>query len=225
MESDPKSVTAFHAGLSATLAQLLDAAHDAESLWQGLEFSVAAAEQLCCERPLACGPGCPHCCVLNVAVLLPEAMRIADWLETHLPTRDLANLIERLTSHRSWERWMDDEERIMRQATCPFLDGDGRCFIHPVRPLTCRGVASLDRRRCAEAFRPTLDEREEAVPADLWRRAIYDAVFTAFGDTLEQQGLQGRSIELGSGVLGFLAAPELRRDYLSGQELPRWLWG
>ncbi len=40
------------------------------------------------ERTLiACGPGCSACCVLNVAVLLPEAIAISGFLRRRLSGR------------------------------------------------------------------------------------------------------------------------------------------
>jgi hypothetical protein len=57
-------------------AGLLRGARDASGLAQALAGVVAAAEEeagASGARQAACRPGCPHCCVLNVTVLLPEA--------------------------------------------------------------------------------------------------------------------------------------------------------
>lgn len=50
------------------------------ALVETLALCAAEAEALCSGRPIACGRGCPHCCVLNVAVLLPEALLLAEWI-------------------------------------------------------------------------------------------------------------------------------------------------
>ena len=162
--------------------------------------------------------------MLNVAVLLPEGMVIADWLRERLPPAALAELRKRLAYHRSWGRWMDDEERIARQEACPLLDDAGSCSIYPVRPLACRGVASLDRTSCREAFNPIISDQERLVPADLLRRAAFDAAFTALAQALRHHGLDDRSIELGAGVLAFLERSDCRELLLSGARLPRELW-
>jgi Fe-S-cluster containining protein len=174
---------------------------------------------------MACAAGCPHCCVLNVAILLPEGMIIADRLREGLPPAALSAVQKRLATHRDWGRWMDDEERIAKLAVCPLLDDAGRCSVHPVRPLTCRGVASLDSSSCREAFNPIISDQDRMVPADLLRRAAYDEAFTALARALRRHGLDDRSIELGSGVLAFLEHPGCRGQLLSGKELPRELWG
>ena len=92
----------------------------------------------------------------------------------------------------------------MRTSFCPLLDSDGACSIHPVRPLACRGVASLDSSCCRSAFDPIVDdERVRTVPADQMRRDAYDQAFMALGRALAGQSLDDRSIELGVGILAF----------------------
>lgn len=182
------------------------------------------AESVCSGRPMACAPGCPHCCVLNVAVLLPEAMLIAEWLRARLTPTGLETLKERLGAHRSSARWMEDEERIIRQVFCPFLDGYGSCSIHPIRPLACRGAASLDGDACREAFAPVATDEPRTVPADLLRQAVYDDAFSALGEELGHCGLDNRSIELGAGVVAFLENPGYRDMLKRGERLPQSLW-
>lgn len=195
------------------------------TLAETLALCAAEAEALCSGRPMACGRGCPHCCVLNVAVLLPEALLIADQIALHWAAAERGELLQRLVRHSNWARWMDDEERIFRRAFCPLLDADGSCSIHPLRPLACRGVASLDGESCRQAFEPIIDERERTVPADLQRRRAYDAAFMAMAGALRRHGLDDRSIELGSGILAFAEKTELRAVFFSGGRLPRELWG
>lgn len=215
----------FGSELTATLADFLRSGEIDKALPRALSWCAAAAEAYSGQRPVACGSGCPHCCVLNVAVLWPEALQIADWLLSQMAVAALATTKERLARHRSWVRWMDDEERIIRREFCPLLDNNGNCSIHPLRPLTCRGVASLDRDSCRAAFDPIICERERTVPVDLRRRAAYDAAFTAMGTALRRQGLDDRSIDLGCGILAFVENPQLRTMFLSGAKLPATLWG
>ena len=211
--------------LAAVLADALGNGNAEGGLVRGLTLCADMAESCCAGRKMACSRGCPHCCVLNVAVLLPEAMRIAETIRTGWPETALSALQERLVYHCNWERWMDDEERVMRGAFCPLLDTRGSCSIHPVRPLVCRGVASLDSNRCQSAFDPIIDERDRSVPADLQRRAAYDQAFMALGRALANHGLDDRSIELGVGILAFAQNPEFKALYISGGRLPRELWG
>ena len=215
----------FESDLTVELVASLDGVRSGPSLARAVARCAVATDAICNGRPMACAAGCPHCCVLNVAILLPEGMVIADWLRDRLSPVTLAVVRKRLATHLSWGRWMDDEERIAREAACPLLDDAGNCSIHPVRPLACRGVASLDRTSCREAFNPIISDQERLVPADLLRRAAFDVAFMALARALRHYGLDDRSIELGAGVLAFLERSECRELLLSGTRLPRELWG
>ncbi len=214
----------FRCELTSTLVETLEGAPDVAGLERAVAVSSQAAEDLCRDRPMACGKGCPHCCVLNVSILLPEGMLIADWLRSQLADEEYSGMREHLAAHRRRVRWMDDEERIFAGVKCPFLDDVGSCSIHQVRPLVCRGAASLDSNRCREAFKAFDPYAERFVPADLLRQAAYDEAFKALAEALRLHDLDDRSIELGGGVLAFLDHPESLDALLSGERLPRDLW-
>lgn len=214
----------FGSGLTSALVATLAGGVDVASLVRAVSGCAAVADALCCERPLACIAGCPHCCVLNVAILLPEGMIIADRLRERLPPLSLDSLRERLAAHCRRVRWMEDEERISRLVACPLLDEAGNCTIHSVRPLVCRAVASLDRSSCREAFNPAITDEERLVSADLLRQKIFDEAFIALARALGHHGIDDRSIELGNGVLAFLEHPGLRELLVSGERLPAELW-
>jgi Fe-S-cluster containining protein len=213
----------FSSELTSSLVDMVGA-RDAESLKRAVERGAETAESVCRQRPMACGPGCPYCCVLNVSILLPEGMIIAEWLLQQFAAEEFAAVRERIAAHRRRVRWMDDEERIFAGAACPLLDEAGNCSIHPVRPLVCRGAASLDSNSCREAFRPMDADAERMVPADLLRQAAFDASFTSLAQALRHHGLDDHSIELGAGVLAFLDHPEMRELLLGGERLPRGIW-
>jgi len=150
-------------------------------------------------------------------------MLIADWLRDSLLPAELQALEKKLALHRCWGRWMDDEERICKQESCPFLDTAGCCMIHPIRPLNCRSVTSLDRASCRLALSPYCDE-PPLVVVDLLRKAAYTESYRTLADVLKAHWLDPRSIELGSGVLAFLEEPALHGMFLSGRRLPDELW-
>ena len=194
----------FGSGLTASLVGALADVRDAVSLVRAVTMCATAAEAVCCERPMACAAGCPHCCVLNVAILLPEGMIIADWLRKQLPPSALDSLRGRLSDHCRRVRWMGDDERITKQVACPLLDAAEQCIIHPVRPLVCRAVASLNRTSCREAFNPAVSDEGRLVSADMLRQSVFDEAFMALARAVRHHGLEDRSIELGNGVLAFL---------------------
>lgn len=214
----------FCSDLTSRLTASLACVSDTAALARAVTDSAATAEAACSGREMACTAGCPHCCVLNVAVLLPEAMLIAEWMREKLSEPELQAMHKRLRLHRCWTRWMDDEERIAKHMTCPMLDAAGCCMIHPVRPLACRGVTSLDRDSCRAALAPGITDEVRLVPADLLRRAAFDEGFKAVGEALRFHGLDDRSIELGTGVLAFLECPEYQDLVVRGEKLPNALW-
>lgn len=218
------NVDEFSSELKAEMVTALAGVPEFSGVAAALTGCAAAAEAVCTGRTMACGAGCPHCCVLNVAVLLPEAMVIAEWMRERMSQPELEVMEKRLALHRCWTRWMDDDERITKHMTCPFLDEEGSCIIHPVRPLACRGVASLDSNSCREALSPVVTDEARLVVADLLRRAAFDTAFTALARALKSHGLDDRSIELGAGVMAFLENPRRREEFLSGAKLPRDLW-
>lgn len=218
------NVEQFGPELTAAMVDLLAGEVDALSLGRAVAECGAAAETLCRDRPIACRAGCPHCCMLNVSILLPEGMIIAEWLRERLQPTALGALVGRLAAHCRRVRWMEDEERITKQVVCPLLDAEGNCTVHPVRPLVCRAVASLDRADCREAFNPAITDDERLVSVDLLRQKLFDEAFMALGRAVRHHGLDDRSIEMGSGVLAFLEHPELKERLFSGARLPVELW-
>lgn len=210
--------------LSAAAATLLRGARDAASLAASVAGYHDAAEREADAgegRRTACRAGCPHCCVLNVTALLPEAAAIAAVLAERTPPPDLAALVDRLDRHRRTVRWMDDDERVRRGIACPFLTLEGSCSIHPFRPLACRGVTSLDAALCRASLDPCGDEyAPRVVPMDLVRRTVMDDAFLALARALEDTGMEARGIELGTGAWAFLAAPQRCASFLAGGRLP-----
>lgn len=205
-------------------AELLPTAHDQKGLTAVMSAFADSVEQLAGHREVACRAGCSSCCVLNVAVLLPEAAVIAAWLEQQTPVNDRELLLPRLREQAVRVRWMEDSERIHRHTVCPFLDQAGRCDIYPVRPLVCRGVTSLDRDDCREVLDPSVFDSSFAVPMDTARKLVIDTAFCALAHALDRQKITSRSIELSAGVSAFLGKPDLVRSLLQGETFPESLW-
>ena len=224
MAAVPPERAAGHEEWQRLCSGLLRGVREPAGLGRALAAVTAAAEAACGERPVACQAGCPACCVLNVAVLLPEAAVIAAWLAARAGPASRPALLERLDGQRRRVRWMTDEERIHRQVACSFLDPAGSCMIYPLRPLACRGVTSLDRDQCRAAFDPTEFDGPRAVPTDLVRRQAMEEAFRALAGALEEVAMDSRSIELSAGVAAFVAKPELGSDLLAGRRLPAGLW-
>jgi Fe-S-cluster containining protein len=213
--------------LFRTARELLAGARDGAGLARAVAEFCAAAEgraETGRMRQTACRAGCPHCCVLNVTVLLPEAAAIAARLAGNLSATDLAGLVARLDYQRMRVRWLEDGERVRCRIGCPFLDGAGGCAIHPFRPLMCRGITSLDSGLCREALNPAEPDAPRSVPMDMALKSAMDDAFRALARVAEERGMDPRGIELSAGVGAFLSRPEMSGLLLAGERLPPELW-
>lgn len=168
---------------------------------------------------VVCAPGCGACCVVNVTVLIPEAITIAWYLQRWLPLRQFRNTCDRLEYLLTRTRWLDDEERLFVMEPCAFLDARGNCMIHAVRPLLCRAVTSTDAQACKDAIAMVPLEGPPVVEMYLFQKNLMDAVFQQVGLALEDLELDHRPRRLSSAVHALLTEPELVRGFISGRRL------
>lgn len=171
-------------------------------------------------RP-ACGPGCSACCTVNVATLPVEGAAVAAFLRRRLAPGEIAPLAASLLAFHDRIRWCEDSERIRARLACPFLDPRGECLVHPVRPLACRGVTSLDAGECRRALDEIAEgEGDGCVRMSLLQRALYEEARRGVAAVLSARGLDARSRDV-SGMVGvFLADPSRVHAYVSGTPLP-----
>ncbi len=155
-------------------------------------------------RHVACGPGCDYCCAINVSVLAPEADAIVSYLRLSVKPDSLADLYSKLKTLHRHTRWLDDEERIMSNYCCAFLNGDGRCVIYPVRPLLCRGLTSTNAEDCLAAKSMLALGEFHPINTCLTQKEIFDAAFVGLGRALSACGLDDRSARLTGAVLSRL---------------------
>ncbi len=144
-------------------------------------------------EPVACGPGCPSCCVSKVAVVAPEVLRIAGYLRASLLPDALAALVARARAADDAVRGLTRVERARAGVPCPLLV-DGGCSVHEVRPLLCRGWTSLDRAGCERHFADP-----DAAPVPPSHRVAYElasAVLAGLGAAVRASGRDGALLEL-----------------------------
>jgi Fe-S-cluster containining protein len=99
------------------------------------------------EGALACRAGCNHCCHQSVGVTPPEVLTIFTHLSDHRSEPELLALTERVLAADRATRGLSSEQRQSPSLPCPMLE-EGRCSIYAVRPLSCRGVNSIDEQAC-----------------------------------------------------------------------------
>lgn len=169
---------------------------------------------------VACGPGCGACCVLNVDVLIPEAVAITWFMRRRFTAEKLDAIRSRLLELSRRTRWLDDEERLFLRAPCAFLDDLGNCVIHVVRPLLCRAITSTDPVTCRDEIAMVPLNGAPIVEMNLFQKQLVDTVYCELGGALEFLGLDYRPRRLSSAVLALLDEPELIATYVSGENMP-----
>jgi len=169
---------------------------------------------------VACGPGCGACCVLNVSVLLPEAIAISWYLQRALGEEELEKARARLHELLVKTRWLDDEERLFLRQPCAFLDQKGQCVIHKVRPLLCRAITSMNPSSCREAIAMVPLNGQPSIEMHLFQKDLFDTVYQELKAALENVGLDHRSRRLTSAVLALLDEPDIVKAFAAGKQIP-----
>ena len=174
--------------------------------------SVLLSERPDGEARPACSHGCATCCTVNVGTLAVEGAAAAAWLRQRTGSGEVGRRAAELLRFHENARWLEDAERIRARVRCPFVDAGGGCSIHPVRPLACRALSSLDAAECRQA----LEERGEGdgpglVRMNLLQKALYDEAHGALTGVLERRGLDARCRDV-SGMAGFFLADAGRAE-------------
>jgi Fe-S-cluster containining protein len=108
---------------------------------------------------LACKAGCDHCCYQPVGVTPGEALTILQHLRRTRSPEELERLTAHVTTLRERSRGLTSAERFSPEHPCPFLEA-GRCSIYEARPLSCRGMNSLDATECETRLRDPVARAE-----------------------------------------------------------------
>jgi Fe-S-cluster containining protein len=104
------------------------------------------------EGAVACRAGCDHCCYQVVGVTAAEAITIFEHLVRSRTASELERLKTRAAELHARSRGLTSAERFSPQLPCLFLES-GSCSIYEVRPLSCRGMNSLDASECEARLR------------------------------------------------------------------------
>lgn len=214
---------AFFAAAKRRLQPMLrraSLAGDCAELMVDLHCRVEAALQpLDCSQ-VACAAGCGSCCRVNVAVLLPEAVAVVNYLN-QIPSPGSAELAARVRELYRRTAGLDEQERLQLQAPCAFLSEQGVCQVYPVRPLLCRSVTSTDPAACRAALTTTALEQAPSVLMNLQQKALCEAAFIALAETARELNLDDRSTTLTTAVYHLLEQPDLAEAWLAGESVPQ----
>jgi Fe-S-cluster containining protein len=149
--------------------------------WSSFDVNVEAQ----CEGlpELDCHKGCATCCTLRVTATAPEVLMLARFIraiDPGLQARgiDLPGQIARADG---CTQGLGESQRIEARERCPFI-AQGVCVIYQVRPLACRGLASYDKRACAQAASGKVDAIPYSEPHMRVRSLVQNAMQSAMRD-------------------------------------------
>lgn len=191
----------FAREVECAASALLDDMQSTDELIQAARVVQEMAETAMIHNPsdtslIACGPGCSHCCMVNVAVLNPEAVTLVAYLERKLSPEKFEELRQKIEQLHARIEWLDDEERITKRLSCALLDDQGNCSVHPVRPLLCRGMTSIDPETCRQAIDLHIMGEAPLVLSNLFQASLFNHAFFGLAQAMENVGLDSRSREL-----------------------------
>ncbi|MBF0250202.1 MAG: hypothetical protein HQL35_06175 [Alphaproteobacteria bacterium] len=166
-------------------------------------------------RPVACGPNCPFCCHVRLAAAAPEILLVLAYVDSHWDDDSMTALMRKAANLDALTRGKNEAERERLRLPCPLLK-DGSCAVHPVRPLSCRAVASVDVAACRRAHASRM---AEGAPLYEPQYQIANGVGYGLYAGLADAGLGVENVEMNAALAVGLGKPGLARRWLNGETL------
>jgi len=173
----------------------------------------AAAAIMPPPQSIACGPDCPYCCHIRVTASAPEMLLVLAHIQETWDADAVAALKRKVKNIDGLTRGLDDEARAKLRLPCPLLK-DAKCAVHAVRPLSCRGVASVDQGTCKAAYNAHM---ETGVPMVESQYQMANAVGYGLYAGMVDAGYPVENIELGAALAVGLADHDIAKRWLKGE--------
>ncbi len=173
------------------------------------------------EGALACRSGCAHCCHQSVGVTPPEALAIHRHVRATFDPDARERLRTRINALAETARQATKDQRLSPDLPCPFLV-EQRCSIYEVRPLSCRGVNSLDAGICEKKLTDPETRRayfDGSLPGHSFLEPARSAISVSAGMQLclsELFGLDMRPLDLALALQLLLESPNQADAWLTG---------
>ncbi len=191
------------------------ALHTRRSAQQSINFVGVLHENVdrAIRKESECGPapqcrvGCSYCCSVRVEASDPEALRIAQQLQTLTPS-DFSQLKQRL--HANAEFHQRQVAGASARMDCAFLH-DHQCTIYAVRPATCRKAHSLSVAAC--------ESGADELPQNLALVVQSEVLVTGTNAAYRSLNLPASPMELSAAVLAAMAVPDAAERWYQGTAL------
>jgi len=147
--------------------------------------------------PTACQAECNYCCSVQVQLLPPEILYIADHLKQFRTEAELQQLVDRVSIMEDQISGLSAVDRARVGLPCPLLEND-RCSVYDVRPITCRAANSSDAERCKAAIGP--EAIQDTVPSYTHQVTVCRHVTRALLEGFQEIGFATPPLELVSAL-------------------------
>jgi Fe-S-cluster containining protein len=150
------------------------------------------------DADIDCQKGCHYCCGRIVTPTMPELYIIFEHITAQYSCVEIKALIQKLQTHsKKANEAKSVQERI--KVYCAFLKNKV-CTIQEVKPLSCRGYASIDVAKCKESvFDPSVD-----VPISICHYSPYQITRKGIMKSMYIAGFTDVTEELNRGILRLL---------------------
>lgn len=200
-------------GQGRGVAQALEIAFSAGFLADHLIRRFEADHDL--PHPIACGEGCDFCCHNRVELTPPEALRLGHYMAGNFSAGEIEAVLAAAARNLAFTRGKSPAAVAAhrRELPCPLLQAR-RCSVYPVRPLVCRAVHGLDRRRCETELRSgsLAGSRYYA-----HRHDIALSVSTGLREGCQSAGLQSETLNLTQALIDFFSQASPVERWISGE--------
>jgi len=147
---------------------------------------------------------------------MPELAILTKFIKSNFKAGQIVTLIARLNDVVGETKDMSRFERAASKIDCPLLNQSTRqCSVYAARPLTCRGMHSLDRAAC-EADDATPGQNHP-IPQYQSHKAIIQSVAIGLQLGLADNDIVPKELELASALLLALTGPEAIEDWIKDQ--------
>ena len=150
----------------SSAADVLKLAHRA--LRRAEEVIVEVLDLVPPPRPIACKANCPWCCHIRLTATPPEVLLVLDYIAGNFTAGEVTALQRKVANIDAYTRGLDGEDRARLRLPCPLLK-DGSCSVHPVRPLSCRAVVSVDVAACKRAYESRMEDPVPSTNCKFWQ--------------------------------------------------------
>ena len=165
------------------------------------------------KRAIACGRGCNYCCHGLVAVMPPEAFRIAGAIRAGRAAGLDGDTVRQRAEPL---RGLTPAERVGRKLPCPLLV-EGECGAYAERPLVCRQTTSLSLPACIEEYEG--HDRNGTIEISSTHLAHASNAHVALIGAMLAVGLPTEAYELGAVLEIALGDPSSEARWLAGESV------